>query len=151
MGIRTDRKQVQDSPGPTPTTETTTLLRLLLPLQPWLWRNKVGAAPRPPPLAGASFATQTTTPCQYQLRYPFHHPLLVPASLPTCSLSMASSGPIWGSALGESEGSSSPLCGGGDEGEIGVGGEDAAGRAPPGLPSSTFRPGREKARRLRGN
>lgn len=67
-----------------------------------------------------------------------------PLQLPTCSLSMASSGPIWGSALGENDGSSSPLCVGGDEGEAGTEGDAIAGRAPPGLPSSTFRPGRER-------
>lgn len=95
--------------------------RLFLPLQPWFWRKLE--------------------------QCPDCHPLPVLASLPTCSLSMASSGPIWGSAVGENEGSSSPLCGGGDEGEAGAGGDDAAGRTAPGLPSSTFRPGRETGRR----
>lgn len=96
----------------------TQLLGLLLPPQPWLWRTTLPAAPR----------------------LPFPHQL----QLPTCSLSMASSGPIWGSAMGENGGSSSPLCAGGDEGEAGAGGDDTGGRAPPGLPSSTFRPGKEK-------
>ena len=54
----------------------------LLPLGPWLWRKNSQRPPGPAPSL-------------------LQHP--------TCSLSMASSGPIWGSALGENEGSSSPL------------------------------------------
>lgn len=108
----------QDRLGQAPTMEVILLLGFLLPLQPWFWRTILPSAHRP------------SGPGHLQF--------------PTCSLSMASSGPIWGSALGENGGSSSPLCAGGDEGETGAGGEDIAGRAPPGLPSSTFRPGRSK-------
>lgn len=61
---------------------------------------------------------------------------------------MASSGPIWGSEIGEKDGSSSPLSAGGDEGEAGTGGDDIAGKTLPEFPSSTFRPRREQKNKI---